>query len=637
MNSPLLDAIAASAIAKMSVLSDQDLTNTAWAFATLHVDNLPLFDAISASAIRNISEIGPQGLANTAWALATIVLRNNPLMEAIASAAIAILAEFSTQELSNTAWSFSSRDLCNRPLLDSISSAAIRLISDGAGETQDFSNTAWAFSTLNLRDKPLLESLACASILKMTAFGVQGLSNISWAFATRVMQHRPFLNAISAASIPRISDFRAQEISNTAWSFATLALHDAPLRESFSAEAIRKLHSFKTQDMTNTAWSCATLSICNITLMDSIASSAISMITELSTSSLSPSEAFDFCFSLVSFSWSFAFIGTNWTSGDGSDSWMASWARGVSRSLLQGILAIGKDLDHRAMSGESDISAGGVLSWVSKVAPAAQGGYAYVSKSVGPPRVKSPSVRQGSPARDAQLGFERGVESKDVVVAPTVVAMPRGMIVVSKPVNWEVDGLTSEGGGLLLSSFVQALLPRSVSALVHTMELDYGFIHRLDVPSSGLILGGTTFEGLFHLKWQIAVYSIDRQYFTTNHGLLHSSYMDIDARIDATTVETMRSVTDDAGKPARTHLGLLAHLDFRQFCGETLHFGRPAVPTVGGLCILVINIHTGRRHQIRAHTRHVGHPCVTDARYTPRDVFVRGVSPQPHELLGLDL
>jgi len=48
MNSPLLDAIAASAIAKMSVLSDQDLTNTAWAFATLHVDNLPLFDAISA-------------------------------------------------------------------------------------------------------------------------------------------------------------------------------------------------------------------------------------------------------------------------------------------------------------------------------------------------------------------------------------------------------------------------------------------------------------------------------------------------------------------------------------------------------------------------------------------------------------
>merc|ERR1712118_492194 len=36
-----------------------------------------------------------------------------------------------------------------------------------------------------------------------------------------------------------------------------------------------------------------------------------------------------------------------------------------------------------------------------------------------------------------------------------------------------------------------------------------------------------------------------------------------------------------------------------------------------------IRIYTGRRHQIRAHTRHVGHPTAADARYTPRDVELK--------------
>merc|ERR1712226_1064486 len=103
---------------------------------------------------------------------------------------------------------------------------------------------------------------------------------------------------------------------------------------------------------------------------------------------------------------------------------------------------------------------------------------------------------------------------------------------------------------MLLSSFVQRRLTREDSALVYCKELDYGFIHRLDVPSSGLILGGTCLEGLFHLKWQIAVYAIERQYITVNHGSLDASCIEIDERVDASTVESMRSITDDSGKPA---------------------------------------------------------------------------------------
>lgn len=211
-------------------------------------------------------------------------------------------------------------------------------------------------------------------------------------------------------------------------------------------------------------------------------------------------------------------------------------------------------------------------------------------------------------------------------VLPTVVSRPRGMIVLAKPVNWEVDGLSSEGGGaLLLSYFVQSILPRSTSELVYTAELDYGFIHRLDVPSSGLILGGTSFEGLFHLKWQIAVYSIERQYFTANHGHLGVNYLDVDKSVDATTVENMRSLTDDAGKPAKTRFRLLGHLyhQRRNTNASLAHDEEHHACGFADLCLLGISIYTGRRHQIRTHTRYAGHPCVTDGRYTPRDIVVQ--------------
>merc|ERR1712216_426297 len=103
---------------------------------------------------------------------------------------------------------------------------------------------------------------------------------------------------------------------------------------------------------------------------------------------------------------------------------------------MGGILAIGRELDQPASDGDTDVAAGGVLSWVSKVAPAAQGGYAYTSR---PATGKLQSVYQ-----DAQ----EAIAKEPLEIIPAVVAMLRGMIVVAKPVDWEVDGMKSEGGGV---------------------------------------------------------------------------------------------------------------------------------------------------------------------------------------------
>lgn len=57
-NDPLLDAIAAAALAKISELSSQDLSNIAWAFAKLDYQSEDLREAISSAALRLLDQFG---------------------------------------------------------------------------------------------------------------------------------------------------------------------------------------------------------------------------------------------------------------------------------------------------------------------------------------------------------------------------------------------------------------------------------------------------------------------------------------------------------------------------------------------------------------------------------------------------
>ena len=60
------------------------------------------------------------------------------------------------------------------------------------------------------------------------------------------------------------------------------------------------------------------------------------------------------------------------------------------------------------------------------------------------------------------------------------------------------------------------------------------------------------------------------------------------------------------GKPSKTYLKVLAHL------------GRNDQE----FSLVAIRICTGRRHQIRTHTTHIGHPIVCDGKYTAPAVFL---------------
>lgn len=146
---------------------------------------------------------------------------------------------------------------------------------------------------------------------------------------------------------------------------------------------------------------------------------------------------------------------------------------------------------------------------------------------------------------------------------------------------------------------------------MHSRASGFGFVHRLDVASSGLILVGKTFKGLFYLQWQKSLYEIEREYEVVSYDLEGRGLRIVNAKVSVSGKKASRTVTEDRGQPAISYFKAQAHLQ-----------GGPA--SNFRFSVLVIQIYTGRRHQIRAHARAVGHPTACDGWYAPSSVQLLG-------------
>jgi hypothetical protein len=162
----------------------QELSNTAWAFATAGHAPQALFGAISAEvARRGLREFNTQNLSNTAWAFATAGHAPQALFGAIsAEVARRGLRDFNAQNLSNMARSFAKAGHALQALFGAISAEVARR---GLHEfnAQNLSNTAWAFATVGHASLELLDAIS-AEVLRrgLGDFNEQELSNMAWAF-----------------------------------------------------------------------------------------------------------------------------------------------------------------------------------------------------------------------------------------------------------------------------------------------------------------------------------------------------------------------------------------------------------------------------------------------------------------------
>jgi len=281
---PLLPAISAEALRKLSGADAQFLSNTLWAFAKLCYDSPPIY-AFAASAMARMRDFDMRGLSNTAWAMAKFGVVDPPLMDSIAAAAIRSLSAADAQALGNISWAFAALSLRDQNLMEALASESIPKLADF--NPQNLSNTAWSFARLCLRDGQLMEDIAAAAINRISNFMSQNITNLAWSFATHIIRNAPLLTALSAAAIPKISDSSPQDLTNTAWSFSNLACGDWPLLESISAASQPRNEELDTQNLANLVWACATLVFADMPLFYSIAAASLPKMSEFLVCELS--------------------------------------------------------------------------------------------------------------------------------------------------------------------------------------------------------------------------------------------------------------------------------------------------------------------------------------------------------------
>jgi len=157
------------------------MSNTAWAFATLGLRDAPLLNAIAASAIAMMSEFegNVQNLSNTVWSFASRQVVHHPLMASISAPSLRTIHLFDPQTLSNTAWAFAKVGVQDETLLYSIASASINMIT--AFDGQNLANIAWSFSIMTVTHMPLIQAIASSALSRIKDLGTQSLADLAWA------------------------------------------------------------------------------------------------------------------------------------------------------------------------------------------------------------------------------------------------------------------------------------------------------------------------------------------------------------------------------------------------------------------------------------------------------------------------
>jgi tRNA pseudouridine32 synthase/23S rRNA pseudouridine746 synthase/23S rRNA pseudouridine1911/1915/1917 synthase len=143
-----------------------------------------------------------------------------------------------------------------------------------------------------------------------------------------------------------------------------------------------------------------------------------------------------------------------------------------------------------------------------------------------------------------------------------------------------------------------------------------GLVHRLDRPTSGLMVLARTSAAARSLSRQFRERTVHKEYLAVVEGELRGigSWSDYIAKLD----QQPQTVSPDHPEAAR------AALDW-----QALH-------TTTDRTLLRLQLHTGRPHQIRLQAAERGHPVVGDTRYGAAEAWRQGQIVLHHAILRLD-
>ena len=165
------------------------------------------------------------------------------------------------------------------------------------------------------------------------------------------------------------------------------------------------------------------------------------------------------------------------------------------------------------------------------------------------------------------------------------------LVVIDKPVGVAAHPAVGWDGPTVLGALAGAGFRVSTSGAAERA----GIVHRLDVGTSGLMVGAKSERAYTELKRQFHDREVDKIYHAVVQGHPDPFSGTIDAPIGRHPSSSWKFAITADGKPSVTHY-------------ETLEAMRSAT-------LLEIHLETGRTHQIRVHMAAQRHPCVGDLLY----------------------
>lgn len=122
-----------------------------------------------------------------------------------------------------------------------------------------------------------------------------------------------------------------------------------------------------------------------------------------------------------------------------------------------------------------------------------------------------------------------------------------------------------------------------------------GIVHRIDKDTSGLLVVAKNNQAHFSLAKQIAEKSCRRQYVALLEGVVKEDSGTINQPIGRSESDRKKMAVVQSGKSAVTHFEVLERFENYTY--------------------MKFDLETGRTHQIRVHSKFIGHPIVGDKTY----------------------
>ena len=210
--------------------------------------------------------------------------------------------------------------------------------------------------------------------------------------------------------------------------------------------------------------------------------------------------------------------------------------------------------------------------------------------------------RNGKSGYSLKVGDEVQVKSLDMHDKPTSIipqSLPLDIIYEDKDllvVNKAAGMVVHPAAGHYDDTLVNALIAHYPDITKADTELRPGIIHRLDKDTSGLIIIARNAITHSALANQMKRHEIVKRYLALVEGIVALDQGSIDAPIGRNPRHRQQmAVTVVKSKEARTHFRVQ-----ERFNRHTL---------------LLLELETGRTHQIRVHLKAIGHPIVGDPVY----------------------